>query len=154
MESWHFRAKPPFSCGKRLYIEEGTHVEILNLIFLSRQMAHSAAVVAPLDFADIGLQRISSSLQGLCRNSQSHLLVPKKIESLASSRLPLFCGIRFSESTARNPTRYVSSLTGPPISPRLPRKTRMNFGTVIWQCWAEYPSPSLQVYASGQPLRV
>ena len=27
--------------------------------------------------------------------------------------------------------------TGPPISPRLPRKRRMSFGTVIWQCWAE-----------------
>ena len=27
--------------------------------------------------------------------------------------------------------------SGPPISPRLPRKTRINFGTVIWQCWAE-----------------
>ena len=26
---------------------------------------------------------------------------------------------------------------GPPTSPRLPRKTRMTFGTVIWQCWAE-----------------
>ena len=32
---------------------------------------------------------------------------------------------------------YVLELPGPPISPRLSRKTRMNFGTVIWQCWAE-----------------
>ena len=34
MESWYFRAKPPLSRGKRLYIEDGPHVEILNLISL------------------------------------------------------------------------------------------------------------------------
>ena len=33
---------------------------------------------------------------------------------------------------------YSTPLTGSPISRRLPiRKTSMNFGTVIWQCWAE-----------------
>ena len=35
------------------------------------------------------------------------------------------------------PTEQWRCSTGPPISPRLPRETRMNFGTVIWQCWAE-----------------
>ena len=33
--------------------------------------------------------------------------------------------------------RYFLQYSGPPISPRLPRKTRMTFGTVIWQCCAE-----------------
>jgi len=31
MESWHLKPKPPLSCGERLYVEEGPHVQILNL---------------------------------------------------------------------------------------------------------------------------
>ena len=32
---------------------------------------------------------------------------------------------------------FCRGLAGPPIPPRLPGKTSMNFGIVIWQCWAE-----------------
>ena len=52
------------------------------------QMAHSAAVVVPWNFWDMGLQQILCLLAAACWRSESHLLVPEKIESLASPRLP------------------------------------------------------------------
>ena len=83
---WDSAVNEKISCINRLNEKISEEYQWTN-----RAMAHSAAVVAPWNFWDMGLQWIFTLLDAACWTSESHFPVFKNIESLVSSRLPTFC---------------------------------------------------------------